>query len=100
MALFQKADPALKRQRDLENQLKEKRTSRDNLIERRKAAEVSAASHREKARGLAGDGGDDAALSAAEAAMRREQDRAATLGDAIGDTEATIVDLERQIAEI
>jgi hypothetical protein len=32
--------------------------------------------------------------------MRREQDRAATLGDALGDVEATICNLEREIAQI
>jgi hypothetical protein len=100
MAIFSKADPAEKRQRDLEGQLKDKLTSRDNLIERRKSAEASAAAHREKARKLAGDGAVDAALSAAESAMRREQDRAATLGDALGDVETTIGNLEREIAQI
>jgi hypothetical protein len=100
MAIFNKTDPAAKRQRDLEAKLKDKRASRDNLIERRKAAEVNAFSHREKARKLAGDGADDAALSAAESAMRREQDRAATLGDALGDVETTIGNLEREIAQV
>src|SRR6202171_2372281 len=100
MAIFSKADPAVKRQRDLEATLKDKRASRDNLIERLKSAEASAAAHREKARKLAGDAADDAALSAAESAMRREQDRAATLGDALGDVETTIGNLEREIAQI
>jgi len=99
MALFSKTDPATKRQRDLEAKLTAQRANRDNLTERRKAAEASAAAHRERARKLAGDGADDTALSAVEAAMRREQDRAATLGDAIGDAEATIANLEREIAE-
>lgn len=100
MALFNKTDPAVKRQRDLEAKLKEKRASRDSLIERRAAAEANAVAHREKARALAGDGGDDAALSAAESAMRREQDRAATIGDALGDVETAIASLEREIAQI
>jgi hypothetical protein len=100
MAIFSKADPAEKRQRDLETKLKDKRASRDNLIERRKSAEASATAHREKARNLAGDGADDAALSAAESAMRREQDRAATLGDALGDVETTVGNLEREIVQI
>jgi hypothetical protein len=77
-----------------------KLTSRDNLIERRKSAEASAAAHREKARKLASDAADDATLSAAESAMRREQDRAATLGDALGDVETTIGNLEREIVQI
>ena len=100
MAIFSKADPAVKRQRDLETKLKDKHASRDNLIERRKSAEANAAAHREKARNLASDGADDAALSAPEFAMRREQDRAATLGDALGDVEATICNLEREIAQM
>jgi hypothetical protein len=100
MAIFSKTDPALKRQRDLETRLKDRRASRNNLIERRKAAEIAAAAHREKARKLAGDDADDAALSAAEAAMRREQDRAATVGDALGDIETAIVNIEAEIAEI
>jgi hypothetical protein len=101
MAFFtKKSDPAEKQQRDLEAKLAAQHASRDNLIERRKVAEASAAGHREKARKLAGDGADDTALSTVEAAMRREQDRAATLGDAIGDAEVTIADLEREIAEI
>jgi hypothetical protein len=100
MALFSKTDPAVRQQRDLESRLKEKITSRDSLIERRKAAEASATSHREKARQLAANSADDAALLPAESAMRREQDRAATLGDAITDIEATIADLEQGIAQI
>lgn len=76
MALFNKPDPAVKRQRDLEAKLKDKLASRENVIERRNAAEANATTHREKARKLAGKGADDAALSAAESAMRREQDRA------------------------
>ena len=100
MAIFNKTDPAAKRQRDLEAKLKDKRASRDNLIERQKSAETNAAEHREKARKLAGDGADDAALSAAESAMRREQDRAATFSDAIGDAETSIADLEFDIAQV
>ncbi len=84
----------------LEAKLKDKRASRDNLIERCKAAEANAFSLREKARKLAADGADDAALSAAESAMRRDQDRAATLGDALGDVETTIGNLEREIVQI
>ena len=100
MAIFNKTDPGAKRQRDLEAKLKDKLASRDTLIERRKAAEAAAAAYREKARKLAADGADDAALSAAESAMRREQDRAATFGDALGDVETAIADLERDIAQV
>jgi hypothetical protein len=100
MAIFSKADPAVKRQSDLEAKLKEKLANHDKLIERRKAAETSATAHREKACKLAAEGADDAALTAVEAAMRREQDRVATLGDAISDLNATIANLEGEIAQI
>lgn len=100
MAFFTKSDPAVKSQRDLETKLKAKRPSRDDLVVRRTAAEAGAAKHREKAVKLASDGGDDAALSAAETAMRREQDRAATLSDAIAKTDDAIADLEREIAQL
>jgi hypothetical protein len=98
MALFHKTDPALKLQRDLEAKLKAKRTNRDNLIERRKATEASAVAYREKARKLAGDGAEDTALSAAEVAMRGDQDRITTLDGAISDVEAAIASLELEIA--
>jgi hypothetical protein len=100
MAIFSKADPAVKRQSDLEAKLKDKLANRDNLFERRKTAEASATAHREKACKLAAEGADDAALTAVEAAMRREQDRAATLGDAISDLNATIANLEGEITQI
>jgi hypothetical protein len=100
MAFFTKTDPAAKSQRDLETKLKAKRASRDDLAERLKAAEAGAASFREKAIKLASDGSDDTALSAAEIAMRREQDRAATLTDAIAKTDIAIADLEREIANL
>jgi hypothetical protein len=97
MALFPRAsDPQKKAQRDLNAA----RATRDKLIERRNIAETSAAEHREKARKLAREGGDDHALSAAETEMRREQDRTATYNGAISDVEATIADLERKIAQI
>ncbi|CCE00660.1 hypothetical protein [Bradyrhizobium sp. STM 3809] len=100
MAFFTKTDPAAKSQRDLESKLKAKRTSRDDLTERRKAAEAAAAVLREKAVKLASDGGDDAALSAAEAAMRREQDRVATLTEALANIDSAIANLEREIASL
>ena len=97
MALFPKAsDPQKKAQRDLDAA----RASRNSLIERRKIAETSAAEHRDKARKLAREGADDQTLSAAELDMRREQDRTATFTGAISDVEATIADLEREIAQI
>jgi hypothetical protein len=101
MALFsKKPDPAVKSQRDLEAKLAAKRVSRDDLDQRRGIAETGAASHREKAIHLASDGGDDRALSAAETAMRREQDRVATLTDAITTIDASIADLESDIAQL
>jgi hypothetical protein len=97
MALFPKAsDPQKKAQRDLDAA----RASRYSLIERRKIAETSAAEHRDKARKLARECADDQTLSAAELDMRREQDRTATFTGAISDVEATIADLEREIAQI
>jgi hypothetical protein len=100
MAFFTKTAPTAKSQRDLETKLNSKRASRDDLAERLKAAEACGASYREKAIKLASDGGDDTALSAAETAMRREQDRAATLTDAIAKTDIAIADLEREIASL
>lgn len=100
MAFFTKTDPAVNSQRDLETKLKARRASRDDLAERRKIAEAGATSFREKAIKLASDGGDDTALSAAEIAMRREQDRAATLINAIANAEIAIADLERDIEKV
>jgi hypothetical protein len=101
MAFFAKADPAERQQRDLETKLKAKRANRDDLVQRRAAAEASAAAHREKAVKLASDGGgDDAALSAVENTMRGELDRVATLNAALATVEAAIADLEREIAQI
>jgi hypothetical protein len=95
-----KSDPAEKSQRDLETKLKAKRASRDDLVERRKLAEAGAAAHREKAIKLASDGADETALSAAETAMRREQDRVATLSDAITIFDVAIAGLEKEIAQV
>lgn len=100
MGFFNKPDPAEKQQRALEAQLAAARTSRGDLVERRNAAEAAAAKHRESAVKLASDGADDKTLSAAEAAMRRELDRAATLSDAIAKVEITITTLEAEIAEV
>jgi hypothetical protein len=97
MVLFPKAsDPQKKAQRDLDAA----RASRNSLFERRKIAETSAAEHRDKARKLAREGADDQTLSAAELDMRREQDRTATFTGAISDVEATIANLEGEIAQI
>jgi hypothetical protein len=74
------------------------RTTRDSLVERKEVAEAVVAEHREKARALARDGGDDSALAKAEAAMRVQQDRVTTLTAAIGDVEADIAALEHEIA--
>jgi len=100
MAFFNKTDPAEKHQRDLEAKLTAARASRDDLVARRNVAETAAATHREKACKLAAEGADDKTLSAAENAMRREQDRVATLSDALMKTESTIADLEREIAQV
>jgi hypothetical protein len=98
--MFTKTDPAEKRQRALEGQLKTARASRDDLAARRKMAETAAATHRAKASELASEGADDKTLSATENAMRREQDRAATLSDALIKTESLIANLENEIATV
>jgi hypothetical protein len=100
MAFFNKTDPAEKRQRDLESKLKAASASRDDLLARRKVAEAAAATHRAKASELAAEGADDKTLSAAENAMRREQDRVTTLSDAIARVEITIANLESEIAQV
>jgi hypothetical protein len=100
MAFFNKTDPAEKHQRDLEHKLKAARANRDDLVRRRDLAETAAATHREKAVQLATDGADDKTLSAAENAMRRELDRAATFIDALGKIEITIANLDRDIAQV
>lgn len=97
MALFSKiTDPQKRAQRDLDAAC----ANRDGLVARKKVAEAAIAEHREKARTLARDNADDAALSAAETAMRNQQDRAATLSAAISDVETTICGLEREINSI
>jgi hypothetical protein len=100
MGLFNKTDPAVKKQLALEGALKAKRANLDDLSERRKVAETNAVAHREKAWKLASEGADDTALSSAEAALRREQDRVATLSDAITKVEIAVADLEREIGAL
>jgi hypothetical protein len=53
---------------------------------------------REKARQAARDAADDTTLAKIESSMRTQQDRVATLTAAIGDVEADIAALEREIA--
>ena len=57
-------------------------------------------SHRQAARELARDGGDDAAISAAESKMRDAQDRSATHSGAIVDVDKTIAELSAEIERI
>jgi hypothetical protein len=100
MAIFQKVDPVKKQQADLETALRSKRRDRDSLAERLHAAEAAVISHRAKARDLACDGGDDAAITAAETKMREQQDRCVTLTGALGDVDKAVADLERQVADV
>ena len=95
MGIFSKTtDPAEKQQRDLDTKLKAKRANRADLVERRT---TDAAAHREKAVELASEGAADSAVSAAETAMRREQDRAARLTDAITAVDAVIAGLKPRL---
>src|SRR5712692_2093531 len=96
VAYFQKTDSRQK----VERSLATARASRDNLMERRKAAEASASELREKARQLAREGADDGALAKTESAMRAQQDRVVTLTAAIGDVERDIGEFEREVAAI
>jgi hypothetical protein len=100
MAIFQKVDPVKKLQADLESALRSKRRDRDGLAEKLRTAEAAVITHRAKARDLACDGGDDAAISAAESKMREQQDRCVTLTGALGDVDKAVADLERQVADV
>jgi hypothetical protein len=100
LALFEKTDPDLKAQRDIEGAVRSKRRDRDGLAERLGIAEAAIASHKAKARELARDGADDKMISVAEGKMRDAQDRVQTLTGAIVDVDKTIGELERTINEI
>jgi hypothetical protein len=96
VALFKPADPKKKAEAALESAI----ATRDGLTEKRKVAESAIAEHRERARQLAREGADDAELTAAETAMRAQQDRASTLTAAIGDVEKDIAALSTEIERI
>ena len=86
-----KSDPEKKLARDLDAA----RASRDGLVNRLKAAELATAERRTAAQRLARDGADDTTLDAAEAELRRAQDRVTTLTAALAETEQQLASLER-----
>jgi hypothetical protein len=97
--LKKKTDP-LRLQRDAESKRTKAIANRDSMAERLRTAEAAVVSHRQIARELAANGGDDAAISAAESKMRSQEDRAVTLRAAISDVESVITGHEREIASI
>ena len=86
-----KSDPDKKLARDLDAA----RASRDGLVSRLKTADLATAERRTAAQRLARDGADDTMLDAAEAELRRAQDRITTLTAALGETEQQVAALER-----
>jgi hypothetical protein len=100
MALWEKADADLQAQKAAESALKSRRRDRDSLAERLGIAETSITSYRAQARKLAGDGGDDKAISTAEGRMRDAQDRVVTLTGALADIDVIITGIEREIDQI
>lgn len=100
MALFEKADPDVQAQKAAESALRAKRRDRDSLAERLGVSEAAIVSYRAKARELAADGGDDAAITKAESKMRESADRCDTLRGAIADLDQVIIGIERDIDEI
>ncbi len=95
MAFSLKGDPDKRLTRDLEAAC----ASRDNLLERLKAAEAAIPERRAAAQRLAVDGADDAALDRAEDDLRKAQDRVATLSAALDEVKAQIVVFEKEQAE-
>ncbi len=85
-----KPDPEKKLAHDLDAA----RASRDALVIRLKAAELAVTERRTAAQRLARDGADDAMLDAAEADLRRAQDRVATLTAALGEIEQQVTEFE------
>src|SRR5580704_2450732 len=100
ISIFEKGDVDVQAQKAAESALRAKRRDRDNLAERLGISEVAVVSHRAKARELARDGGDDAAITKAEGKMRDAQDRVVTLSGAIGDVDKIIAGLEAQVEAI
>jgi hypothetical protein len=100
ISIFEKGDVDVQAQKAAESALRTKRRDRDNLAERLGISEVAVVSHRAKARELARDGGDDAAITKAEGKMRDAQDRVVTLSGAIGDVDKIIAGLEAQVEAI
>jgi len=86
-----KSDPEKKLARELETA----RASRDGLVNRLKTAELAVTERKTAAQRLACDGADDSSLDAAEAELRRAEDRVATLTPALAETEQQVATLER-----
>ncbi len=86
-----KSDPEKRLARDLDAA----RASRDGLVTRLTAAELAVTERRTAAQRLARDCADDAMLDAAEAELRRAQDRVSTLTAALAETERQVSALER-----
>jgi Caudovirus prohead serine protease len=86
-----RSDPEEKLAHDLDAA----RASRDGLINRLRAAELAVTERRTAAQRLARDGADDPALDAAEADLRRAQDRVGTLTAALAETDEQITAFER-----
>jgi hypothetical protein len=99
LALFQKADPSLRAQRDCENKLKGKRSLRDEKAEQLRTAEGKLAECRATVEALALES-DEAKLDSALQARREAEDKACALGDASVKIAKEIADLEAEIERI
>jgi hypothetical protein len=95
MALFQRAA----REHELGHSLAAKTAERDKIAARVAIAEAAVATASSHATRLAIDGAADAVLDAAEGRLRAASDRAATLRSALIEAEATVVALDRDLAE-
>ncbi len=86
-----KSDPEKRLARDLDAA----RASRDGLVNRLKTAELAVTERKTAAQRLARDSADDPALDAAEAELRRAQDRVSTLTAALAESEQRLTIFER-----
>src|SRR5438105_927078 len=101
MALFQKSDPDLKAQADLETKLRVRRRDRDAVAEQLKTFDAKVIERREAALALVGDGdADDVKLGKIENEMRAAQDRATSLRGGLARIDAEIAGLEAEIERI
>jgi hypothetical protein len=95
MALFQRGD----RHKQMADNLAAKTAERDKIAARMAIAEAAVSTAASHATRLAIDGAADAVLDAAEGTLRAASDRAATLRSALVEAEATVVALDRDLAE-